>query len=160
MEYIYIGKIVNTHGLKGELRIISDFNEKEEVFKKEFKIYIGNNKEEKIIQNYRKHKNYDMVLLNEIDSIDKALAYKGEYVYIKRDDINKEIIIEDLYNYYVYEEDKFIGKVTSLENGIKYPYIVINDKFRVPYLKEFIKEIDKDSKKINIYYRKGLIDEN
>lgn len=160
MEYIYIGKIVNTHGLKGELRIISDFNEKEEVFKKEFKIYIGNNKEEKTIQNYRKHKNYDMVLLNEIDSIDKALAYKGEKVYINRNDINKEIIIEDLYNYYVYEDDKFIGKVTSLENGIKYPYIVINDKFRVPYLKEFIKEIDKDSKKINIYYRKGLIDEN
>ena len=33
MELIYIGKIVNTHGLKGEMRIISDFKYKNEVFK-------------------------------------------------------------------------------------------------------------------------------
>ena len=33
MEYIYIGKIVNTHGIKGEVRIISDFKYKNEVFK-------------------------------------------------------------------------------------------------------------------------------
>lgn len=160
MEYIYIGKIVNTHGLKGEIRIISDFNEKEEVFKKEFKIYLGTNKEEKIIKNYRKHKNYDMVMLNEIDSIEKALNYKNTTVFVNREDIKKEIIIEDLLNYYVYEENKFIGKVTSLEKGVKYPYIVINNKYRVPYLKEFIKEIDKENTKVNIYYKEGLIDEN
>ena len=31
-DYIYIGKIVNTHGLKGEIRIISDFEFKDKVF--------------------------------------------------------------------------------------------------------------------------------
>ena len=40
MNYIYIGKIVNTHGIKGERRIISDFYEKELIFKKNFKLYI------------------------------------------------------------------------------------------------------------------------
>ena len=34
MEYIYVGKIVNTHGIKGEIRILSNFDLKEEVFKK------------------------------------------------------------------------------------------------------------------------------
>ena len=47
MEYIYIGDIVNTHGIKGELRILSDFKYKENVFKKNFKIYIGKTKKNK-----------------------------------------------------------------------------------------------------------------
>ena len=41
MEYIYIGRIVNTHGIKGELRIKSNFLEKEKVFKKGMILYIG-----------------------------------------------------------------------------------------------------------------------
>ena len=33
MEKVYIGKIVNTHGIKGELRILSDFEFKDKAFK-------------------------------------------------------------------------------------------------------------------------------
>ena len=29
---VYVGEIVNTHGIKGELRIVSDFKYKESVF--------------------------------------------------------------------------------------------------------------------------------
>ena len=39
MEYVLIGKIVNTHGIKGELRILSDFEYKERIFKKGFNLY-------------------------------------------------------------------------------------------------------------------------
>ena len=39
MEYILIGKLVNTHGIKGEVRILSDFELKERVFKLENKLY-------------------------------------------------------------------------------------------------------------------------
>ena len=44
MNLIYIGKLVNTHGLKGEVRIISDFKFKDVVFKKNNNIYINDNK--------------------------------------------------------------------------------------------------------------------
>ena len=50
MKYIYIGKIVNTHGIKGEIRILSDFLKKDLVFKKDFILYIGPNKEKEIIK--------------------------------------------------------------------------------------------------------------
>ena len=40
-EYIYIGKIVNTHGIKGELRLLSDFKYKDKVFLENRKIYIS-----------------------------------------------------------------------------------------------------------------------
>ena len=40
MELIKIGKIVNTHGIKGELRILSKFPYKEKIFIKNMKLYI------------------------------------------------------------------------------------------------------------------------
>jgi ribosomal 30S subunit maturation factor RimM len=39
MKYVLIGKIVNTHGLKGEVRILSDFKYKDKVFIPEMNIY-------------------------------------------------------------------------------------------------------------------------
>ncbi len=61
---IYIGKFVNTHGIKGEIRILSDVAYKKEIFQKGNKLYIGKNKTPFIIQNYRVHKNYDMIITN------------------------------------------------------------------------------------------------
>ena len=49
-EYIYIGKIVNTHGIKGEIRILSDFEKKDSVFVVGMPIYIGRKKEKEIIK--------------------------------------------------------------------------------------------------------------
>ena len=40
-DYVCIGKIVNTHGIKGELRILSDFELKNKVFKKGVNRYVG-----------------------------------------------------------------------------------------------------------------------
>ena len=44
MKLVYIGKYVNTHGLKGEIKILSDFEYKDKVFKAGNSIYIDNNK--------------------------------------------------------------------------------------------------------------------
>ena len=64
MNKVYIGKIVNTHGIKGELRIRSDFPYKDRVF------LIGNNliidDQEYNIKSYRKHKTFDMYLFFKI----------------------------------------------------------------------------------------------
>ena len=43
MDLVFIGKIVNTHGIKGELRILSEFEYKIRILKKGSKIYIDNN---------------------------------------------------------------------------------------------------------------------
>ena len=65
MEYIYIGKIVNTHGIKGEIKVISEFEYKDYVFKSGNYIYIGNKYEKEKIVTYRHHKIYDMITLEE-----------------------------------------------------------------------------------------------
>ena len=60
MKYVLIGRLVNTHGLKGEVRILSSFKYKDRVFKKGMKIYIGKDKVCEEITGYRYHKIFDM----------------------------------------------------------------------------------------------------
>ena len=77
MKLIKIGKIVNTHGIKGELRLLSKFPYKDKVFIKNMPIYI--NKEEKeIINTYRKHKNFDMITLDGYTNINEVLKLRAE----------------------------------------------------------------------------------
>ena len=46
MDYIKIGKIVNTHGIKGEVRLLSKFPYKDKVFVKDMNIYIDKKRRE------------------------------------------------------------------------------------------------------------------
>ena len=83
-DYVCIGKIVNTHGIKGELRILSDFELKNKVFKKGVNLYVGPEKQEFTITGYRHHKMFDMVTFAGISNINEVLDLKGLLVYVKR----------------------------------------------------------------------------
>ena len=159
MEYMYIGKIVNTHGIKGEVRILSDFQYKNEVFKKDIKVYIGNEYNLEVINTYRKHKTFDMITLREIDNINQVLKYKGNLIYVNKDDFKLLVFDEDLIGIEVYT-DKLIGKVTEIINNNKYKILKIDNKYLVPYIEQFIKKIDIKNNKIEINNIDGLINEN
>lgn len=164
MNYIYIGDIVNTHGLKGELRIISDFKYKDKVFKSDFKIYVGKQREELVIKTYRQHKNYDMVTLIDVNGIEEAIAYKGDSVYINREDLEIDgYFDEDLIGLEAYTEDKYVGKVTDILKNKANDILVINSeekRYLVPNISEFISNINLDNNRIDINNIKGLFDEN
>ncbi|MBR6690066.1 MAG: 16S rRNA processing protein RimM [Bacilli bacterium] len=158
---IYIGKIVNTHGLKGEIRIISDFKYKEDVFKVNNIIYINNQKY--IIKSYRFHKIYDMITLENINSIEQAEEIKGLNVYINRDDYKfNGYLDEDLIDLEVYDNDKYKGKIIDILKTNTNDLLVIDGikKHMVPNIPEFIKEIDLKNKKIYIEYIRGLDNED
>lgn len=161
MDYIYLGIAVSTHGIKGEIKIISNFKYKDMVFKKGNVLYFGDSKKEFEILNYRKHKNYDMVLLSNIDSIDKASPYIKDNVYILRKDHDfNGVLDEDLIGLTVYRSTKKLGIITNVIKGLKQDIIVINDNILIPYVDEFIKKIDIKNKKVNIEIIEGLINEN
>lgn len=164
MKEIYLGEIVNTHGIKGELRIISSFKHKQLVFEKGFSLYVGKDRTKFVINSYRPHKNYDMVMVEGINDINQALLYKGESVYINREDLKIEgYILEDLIDMDVYSEDRFIGKVNKVINNNAHDILVIikdNKKNLVPLVNEFIKSVDIKQKKISIKEIEGLINEN
>lgn len=164
MEYIYIGEIVNTHGLKGEVRLLSDFEYKKEAFKINKKIYIGKNKEELIIKTYRVHKEYDMFTFEGLEDIDDVIIYKGEKAYMKREDLKVEgYFKEDVIGLTAYDKEKSIGEVTFIMKSKAHDILVITDhekKYLVPYVPEFIESIDLEDKRININVVEGLLNEN
>lgn len=147
MEYIYLGKIVNTHGIKGEVRIISDFRYKSRVFVKGFAIYIGKKKDKEVIEHYRVHKNYDMIVMRGYTNINEVLQYKGEAVYIKKDDLRLErgeVLDEDLVGMKVFMNGEEKGKVSKVLREKQDRLVVINDrgKYYIPYVKGVVKEIN------------------
>lgn len=150
MKYTFIGRIVNTHALKGEVRIVSDFEFKDRIFKENTLLYIGENKDKEIIETYRKHKQFDMVKFKGIDYINDVLKYKGSKVYIDESILNlkdDEILISELINMDVYNDNKYVGKITEYRSDNGNNMLRVNNKL-IPYNKDFITKIDKENKSI------------
>lgn len=152
-DYVCVGKIVNTHGIKGELRILSDFELKTKVFKKDVNLYVGPEKQEFTITGYRHHKMFDMVTFAGITNINEVLSLKGLFVYVKRDilDIaNDSYILSDLIGLAVYDKDKKIGTVKDyyLDKGNTLLDIVGQKEFYIPLKSHYIKNVDTKNKKI------------
>ena len=164
MKYVLIGKIVNTHGLKGEVRILSDFKYKEKAFIPNMKIYIGKNKQEEKIITYRHHKIFEMITMEGYNDIDEVLKYKGEYVFVNKEDIklNKnEYLDEDIIGLNAIVNDKVLGRVQKIENhNGNYILLVKNDNktYLIPYNFDIILNINLETKEINIKNIPGLFD--
>ena len=161
MDLIYIGKVVNTHGIKGEIRIISDFKYKLDVFKENNNIYINNTKY--LIKSYRKHKMFDMLVLDNINSIEDALELKNYDVYIDRNDYEFNGYLDiDLIGLDVYDNDALKGKIIDILKTDMYDLLVVegNKRHLIPNIDNFIKEVDLKNKKIYINYIKGLDNED
>lgn len=156
MEKIVIGKYVSTHGIKGEIKIKSNFKYKDRVFKINNKIYINN--KEFIIKSYRIHKDYDMVTLNDIYSINDILPLKGSLVYINKEDLNlneSEYLDNDLINFDVYIGNEIKGKVNDINYLTKNKKLLVVNNKLVPF--ELIIKIDLNDKKIILEDVGGLL---
>ena len=163
MNYIYIGDIVNTHGIKGEVRVLSKFKYKEAVFKKNIDVYVGKNKDKLTINTYRYHKIFDMLTFYGIDNINDVLKYKGLKLYAKKEDIKiNGYFDEDLIGLDAYVKEKNIGKVTNIMKNGTQDILVIEGKKRnlIPNVDAFIKKIDIKENKIYINEIEGLINED
>lgn len=164
MEYLCLGKIVNTHGIKGEVRILSNFKYKEKVLKKYFKIYIGKEKNKETIMSYRPHKQFCMITIQGYTNINEVLKYKGKPVYIKREDLkleDGEYLDEDLIGLDVIMNDKVVGKVIRIEKDRYQDKIVVNKdekEYLVPNVYGIIKNINLEQHCIILEDIKGLLD--
>lgn len=163
MDYIYIGDVVNTHGLKGEIRIVSDFKFKTSVFKIGMPFYIGKEKNKEIVASYRVHKEYDMVTFEERNHIEDVLIYKNEAVYVNREDLVYEgYLDEDLIGLEVYCDEKHIGHVDSILKTNAHEILVVKNgsKHMIPNIEEFIEKVDLENNRLEVKYMKGLLNEN
>ena len=163
MKYVLIGKLVNTHGLKGEVKILSDFKYKSKVFIPGMKIYIGKEKQEEEIVTYRHHKIFEMITIKGYDNIDPVLKYKGDYVFVNKDDSKlseNEYLDEDLVGLNVIIDNKIIGIIKRVEYYPKQSLFVVKTSEKdclIPYVSDIIEEVNLSEGFIRFKDIKGLI---
>jgi len=165
-DVLEIGQIVNTRGLRGEVKVNS-FSEDEHRFEKISKILIKNKSEfqEYEIEKVSYSKNQVILKLKGINTIEYAEKLRNLYVYIKREDLGElpegVYYIADLIGLDVYtDKDEFLGKVDDIFNTKSNDvYVVRNDLGELKYLPgipDVLKQIDIENKKIIVTLIPGL----
>ena len=152
-EFLSVGQIINTHGVKGELKVLpltDDLNR----FKKLSIVYV-NGSEKKVL--YCKIANDKIILkLDGIDTLEDAAKYVKAYIEVTRKDAavlpNGHYFIADLIGCSVYDTNElFLGKISSvIQTGSNDVYWVKdNDKeVLIPALKRIVLSIDVLNEKI------------
>lgn len=160
MKLVHVGKVVTTHGIKGELRILSDFPYKDKVFVVGNNIIIDN--KTYTIQSYRVHKNFDMVTLNDYHNINDVLFLLKKDVYVDYDNLkldDNEYLDEELMEYKVINEDGNIGKVLEIfmaSQTNKIIRVLLDKEYLIPMNSPMIIGINKDKREIYIRLMKGI----
>ena len=164
MKYVLIGRLVNTHGLKGEVRILSSFKYKDRIFKEGMNIYIGKDKVCEEITGYRYHKIFDMITMKGYNDINQVLKYKGDYVFVNKEDIvlnENEYLDEDIVGLNVYVDDRLLGRVNRIDkHSVNEILVIKNDEksYLVPYNFDIILNIDLEKKEMRVKNIVGLFD--
>ena len=170
MDFLDVGKIVNTHGLKGEVRILSITDFPEERFAPGSKLFFTsqNKKNEPVtVKSHRKHKNFDLVLFEEYDSINTVEPIVGSILKVSSESL--EELPEDEFYYHevigmkvIDEEEQLIGYVKEiLSPGANDVWVVEREKKRdllLPYIEDVILEVNTEDKFVRVHVLEGLDD--
>ncbi|MDR1567256.1 MAG: ribosome maturation factor RimM [Streptococcaceae bacterium] len=171
-DYLNVGKIVNTQGIKGEVRVISqtDFPE--------LRYQVGNSltlfQEGKapvllVIATHRKHKNFDLLSFEGHSNINDVEKYRDGILKIAKEDLNDLAADE----YYYHEiigllvkttDGVTIGKIKEiLSPGANDVWVVGRTGKKdvlIPYIEQVVLKIDLEKGEVLIELMDGLIDEN
>lgn len=165
-----VGKIVNTHSLKGEVKVISSTDFEEERFKKGSKLLITRGNQlirEVVVQSYRNHKNFLLVKFEGIDSVEEAEKLKNLQIKIDSDEVGEleenEFYFHQIIGCEVFDEnDKNLGEIIDiLTPGANDVWVIKGENGKeilIPYIEDVVKQIDIINKKVNIEVMEGLID--
>lgn len=160
---IDIGTLVNFHGVRGEVKILSSSDFTNERFAVGKTVTINN--ETYTITRYRKHKNFHMLTFDGVTNLNDVEHLKGHTVYQALDAIDIELPegqyhYEDIIGCEVINLDnnETLGEVTSIIPTGSKDVFVVSDKYMIPNVDDFIKLIDIERKRIEIEPIEGLLD--
>lgn len=169
-EYFEVGKILTTHGLKGEVKVnpITDFID--ERFAPDSRLFVGEGKEELTIERARMQKQFVLVQFKEITDIDQAQKYLKKDLYVSAEDRSElpegSYYFEDIIGLPVYdvETGEKLGVVANIETPGANDIFEIKPEhgkvFWIPNVATVVKNIDIDQKRIDIELLEGLRDED
>lgn len=152
MNKLYVGKVVGTHGIKGEIKVYSELEIKNKVFKENTNIYFNDSEKSYTIESVRFHKDNYLVLLKGFYNINDVLFLNKSKVYVDRDEfLNKEeYVIDDLIGFEVVDSDIVVGIIKDYELNNSYATFLVegDKKFYLPNVENYVTKIDLESKKV------------
>ncbi|MEI5992683.1 ribosome maturation factor RimM [Candidatus Enterococcus mansonii] len=170
-EYLNVGKIVNTQGLKGEVRVISQTDFPELRYKKGSVLTLFQEKKAPIeltIRTHRKHKNFDIVTFEDHFSINDVEKYREGILKVSKDDLG-ELSKDEFYYHEIIgltvidEKETELGKIKEiLSPGANDVWVVQRPKKKdilIPYIESVVKSIDLENGMVRVEIPEGLIDD-
>ena len=168
-EYLEIGQIVSTHGIKGEIRLNPWCDGPE--FVKKFKTLYRDDKGNEAFKvlSCRPHGNVAVMKLEGVDTVESARALKNTVLYMKRSDVNLPAgkwFISELIGCTVLDADDnsvVYGKIKDIDSGMANDiwYIETPEKeVLIPAIKDVVIRCDVAEDKVYIRPLRGLFDED
>lgn len=167
-QFLEVGKINNTHGIKGEVKLTLWCDDIE--YLKQLKVlYLDEYGNQPVkVKSVRPQKNLAILKLEGFDTIEQAEGIKGKILYCNRDDAQIDEganYIADLIGCYVVDIDteEEYGKIVDVLNYGSCDIYDIESWGKhtlIPATKDIVKEINTEYKVIRIKKMKGLFDED
>ncbi len=169
MEYLLVGTIVKTVGLKGEVRIYPSTHFRDSRFKVGNHVFLldedGHVWKTLTIKKHVKNGEMDQVIFDEISSIEEAQLFIKKNLFVEKDRsfLKKDTyFFDDLTGCQVYfDNGNLIGEVTKVEEYSSYATLRVKTEQKkfvlIPFVNAFIKEVDIDEKKIIVNFIEGLV---
>ncbi len=160
LAFIEAGEIVTTHGVRGEMKVLTFLDGPEMLC--EFERCRISGKEYKI-ESCRVQKTCNLLKVHGIDTMEDAQAMRGKIVELYREDIDDEVIFAaELIGVQVYANGACIGEITDV---LDYPgnqvYVVGKEEYMIPAVKEFVLGIDLQANQMQVKLIEGMkLDEN
>lgn len=155
-EKIIVGKILNTKGLKGTLKVKNLSDNPNRFDKGNFIFIEGVNKEKKIINSYN-FKGFYYIDFEGIDTLSKAEIFKSKYLYVEKKDLrdlsDEEYYIFDVINLPCFYKNKSVGYIKDVLTDYPNEVFVLDTngvEVLVPSIKHFVKEIDLNNKIVKL----------
>lgn len=164
-QYLEAGKIVTTHGIKGEIKIMP-YTDYPELLCEFDRLFLGKNHEEINVERSRVFKNMVIAKLEGYDTPEVAEKLRNKILYMHRDDLELDedtYFIQDLIGIEVSDADSgFVyGKITDvMQTGANDVYVVQgkNREYLVPAIPEVVITTDIDENTMTIRPLEGLFE--
>ena len=156
LPYIEAGEIVTTHGVRGEVKVLSWLDSPEMLC--EFNRFRISGREY-VMDSVRVQKTCNLVKLRGVDTMEDAQKLRGKTMELYREDIPDELIFaSELVDVEVYADGACIGKIKEV---LDYPgnsvYVVQGEReYLIPAVKEFILSTDLERNQMQVKLLKGM----
>ncbi len=164
-EYLEAGKIVNTHGIRGEVKIMP-YTDTPELLCEFERLFIDKNYDEIEIEKSRVFKNMVIAKLKGVETPEEAEKLRNKILFMHRDDLELDedtYFIQDLIGVEVKDADTGVvyGKISDvLQTGANDVYVIRGDReYLVPAIPDVVISTDIDEEIMLIRPLEGLFDE-